>query len=167
VPGFEREVLQRRAVLHAGVVEEYLDGADVALHAGNARRDGVRVRHVEGGDRGCNAVLVRQGLLGAGEARGIAAVEDDRGPGRSKGLGDRETDAFAGPGDECDATGEIEQLQAFPHCLRWRPVSRGLRDHVSDNGGGVKRSQDTRPREASPMAKAEVLHSTLTDENIW
>ena len=133
VPGLKREILQRGAVLHASVIEQNLDRADVALNGGHPGGDRFGVRHVEGRDMSGDGVVVGEGFLSASEAVGIAPVEHDGRAGRGEGLGDRVADAFAGAGDKRDAAGQIEQLQAFPHCLAAWPVSRGLRGHVSDN----------------------------------
>ena len=69
-------------------------GPDVALDGGHPGGDRFGVRHVEGRDVSCDAVVVGEGFLSASEAVRIAPVEHDGRAGRGKSLGDRVADAL-------------------------------------------------------------------------
>ena len=99
-----REVLERRAELHPGVVDQDVDRAELGLDAGDAGGDGGGVGDVEGRGRGAG-----DGGGGRSQAVGVAAVEHDRRAVDGEALGEREADALARAGDEGAAAGEVEE----------------------------------------------------------
>ena len=82
-PFGRRELLEILAVIHRGVVDEDVDRSQAALDVGDARRNGVRIGHVERRDAASmpSAASASRGL---GELVEVAAVEHDlrrrRGP---------------------------------------------------------------------------------------
>jgi hypothetical protein len=116
VPVGLREFVERRTALHAGVVDEDVDRADLALDA--LDRGGGRVGrgHVERErmHRRAFAAQPGRGLLQLGV---VAAVEDDRRTGTGQPAREREADAGARAGDEGDAPAQVEEFQDGVH--RW------------------------------------------------
>ncbi len=103
------KILQRRTKLHAGIVDQYVDGADVLFHGVYGGGDGIAIRHVEERDRYFSAPCPQlfRGLL---DPHGRAAIEDDAGAVGGQSLRDRVADALAGTGDQRTFSGEVEQF---------------------------------------------------------
>src|SRR6185437_13777891 len=94
----ERDVLDRREVGVAGIVDHDVDPAerlDACLHRG---RGGCGVGDVEGDREDPVPVAVGQ----VGQADGVAGGRDQRVPGREHGLGDLAAKAPAAPGEKED-----------------------------------------------------------------
>ncbi len=105
--GIGRKVLQRAAVLHAGIVDEDVDGAGLRLEAIHGLAGSGMVGGVEG-----ERVGSAEFGSGGGEFRRIATVEDDLGAGGLQALGQRKADALRGAGDEGAFAGEVEEGNA-------------------------------------------------------
>jgi D-3-phosphoglycerate dehydrogenase len=112
-PLIEREILQWSAVLMAGIVYQYVDGAQVGFDAiyGN-RHDGL-IRHVEARRQDLAAVR-RESLSGYRQTIGIPAVQDDPCAGGRQSLCQREPDTAAGAGHQCQLPFQIKELQFQP-----------------------------------------------------
>ena len=110
-PGIERKLGKWRAMLHACVVDEDVDGADPGLDVGDACFDRGRVGDVESGRVYVEALLL-QGPLRLTEARRVARIQDQGRARRTQRCCQREADALAGAGDQRDAPGQIEELHA-------------------------------------------------------
>ena len=102
--GVGREILQRGAVLHAGVVHQDVDGPALCLERVHGGADGVVVGRVEGQ------------RLGPGDARGgggklgrVAPVQHHLRARRGQTLRQRKADALRRPGDQRAPPGQIEK----------------------------------------------------------
>ena len=100
VPLLDRELLDRRDVLDAGIVDEDVDGAEIPLGLGHHLRDLARAQHV--GRIESDAGAVRRTGLDGGRivGRRAEAVEHDIGACRGERLGDAEADAGGRAGDD-------------------------------------------------------------------
>src|SRR5690606_3584034 len=99
------KILQRRAVLHAGIVDEDVDGADLCLES----IDRPARRLVVGGVEG-ERVLRAEVLRGGRQPGLVAAVEDDPGPGGGKPPGERMADPLRRAGDKGPLARQVEKL---------------------------------------------------------
>ncbi len=103
---------QRLAMLHAGVVDEDVQGTDPLLDPLYRRLYGDLVGDVERHGVHCAAGVPRK--LGAGllQRLGITSVEHDLGPGFGQSCGQGQADALAGAGDQGPTAGQGEQRAA-------------------------------------------------------
>ncbi len=94
-------------MLHAGIVDEDVDRADVRLEGVDGLAHSLVVGGVEGERVPCPEVS-----CGGRELGGVAAVQDDLGAGRGKTLGQRVADALRGAGDEGALARQVEEFGA-------------------------------------------------------
>ena len=120
LPFLDGKVLERRAELHAGIVDQDIDRTGNSLDRLDALLGGLRLRHVEAGHRH----LVsggRQSRRGRIKLAGVAAVEDDFGAVFGKALRECEPDALRGAGDERPFARQIKKFKChmtIPSLLR-------------------------------------------------
>ena len=105
---------KRRAALHAGVVDQDVDRADVGLDARHGRRHGVGVGGVEGAGvhRGTFCAQLRRGGF---ELGGVAPVQHHGRAGAGQPTCQRQPDAGAGAGDQRGLAAQVELLQCLVH----------------------------------------------------
>src|SRR5476651_1130026 len=101
------EVLQWRAALHAGVVDQDVDRADLFFEVCYRVADAIGVGHIETARVDC-CTCAAQRMGGTGEACLVAAVQDDGRAGQGETPGKRITDAGARTGDQRSAPAEVE-----------------------------------------------------------
>ncbi len=105
--GIGIEVNERHAPLDPGIGDENVDRSDLRLDPFNRGLDCVAIGHIEGkrmrpcavGDEPCACAFEFLRLVG---------VDHHFGTGRCQPLGEGEADAPARPGDQRDATREVE-----------------------------------------------------------
>jgi hypothetical protein len=107
VPLLDREVLDRRDELDAGVVDQDVHRAERLLGVGDHAGDLGWLGHVGGGVPGLDLeVGLDPGALGLDVLGFAEAVDGDVRPLRGQGPGDGETDPAGGPGDDGGLRGE-------------------------------------------------------------
>jgi hypothetical protein len=110
VPFLDREILERRAELHAGIVDQDIDRAGISLNRLDTLLNGLRARHIEFGHRylvpGGRQFRRRRSKLAA-----VAAVEDNFGAVFGKTSREREPDALRRTRDERPLAGQFEQFK--------------------------------------------------------
>jgi hypothetical protein len=110
LPFLDRKVLERRAELHAGIVDQDIDRAGISFNRLDAVLNRLRARHVEFGHR----YLVpggRQFRRSRSKLAAVAAVQDDFGAVFGKTLREREPDALRRARDERPLAGQFEQFK--------------------------------------------------------
>ena len=127
------KVLERPPMLHAGVVDEDVDGADLRLEgvdrrAGRRMTGGVEGKLPRAGDRGSRL----------GELRRIAAVQDDLGSRVCKAPSECEADALRGAGHQRAAPFEIEEILSH-RFLAISSRQRSFSVYVIDNKSKSRR----------------------------
>ena len=123
VPLLDREFLDRRDKLDAGVVDQHIDAAESFLGAGDHRVDLVRPGHVGRGIGDVDRKFLRQSqpqrlYLG----RVAEAVQHHVHALRAEGAGDAQADAAGGAGDDCGAS----RVHDGPRCRCARTGAHGL-----------------------------------------
>ena len=108
------EVLQRAAVLHAGVVDQNVDGAGPGFMVIHGRTHRRMIGCIEGqrGDRGPGLL---QPLSRGGEPRLVASVQDDARSGAGETFGQCVADSLRRAGDQCRLARQIEQFRSGHH----------------------------------------------------
>jgi hypothetical protein len=118
--GVGREVLERRAVLHARVVHKDVDGFARCLEPVHCGPHAVMIRRIEGQHLGPG-----NPFGGSGQPRSVAPVQDHLRPRRREALSQREPDALRRPGDQRPPPRQIEKpvFHAAPpsDCTRQPP----------------------------------------------
>lgn len=104
-----RDLQQRLAVLHAGVVDEDVQRAQVVLDLPDRASYGRLVGDVEGRRVDLGPGLLGQFLPRALQRPRVAAVQDEFGARLGQSGGEGGSDAFAGAGHQGAAAGEVEQ----------------------------------------------------------
>jgi len=100
VPLVDRELLHRRDVLDAGVVDEDVDRAEAAERRLQHRLDGVGLRHVGAVVGDVHLAAIRQAHAQALDLRLVAeSVEDDVRAALGERLGDAQADPACRAGD--------------------------------------------------------------------
>ena len=110
LPFLDGKVLERRAELHTGIVDQDIDRAGILLDRLDTVPGGLSLRHVEAGHR----YLVpggRQFRRGRIELAGVSPVEDDLGAVFGKALSEREANALRRAGDERPLARQFEQFK--------------------------------------------------------
>jgi hypothetical protein len=105
------EILQRRPVLHAGIVDQDVDGPGRRLEIVDGGLHRRMVGGVEGQGMHCRAPGP-QALGRLGEAGRVAPVEHDFRARAGKALGQRQADAAARSGDEGAPPRQVKELEA-------------------------------------------------------
>ena len=119
VPLLDRELLDRRHVLDAGVVDQDVDRAEVALGLGDHVGDLVVAQHVGGieGDARAQRLDLRDRLLVV--LLGAEAVDDDIGAVLGERHGDAVADARGRAGDDGGLAFESSLQSSFCDLLRY------------------------------------------------
>ena len=131
LPVGEREFVEGRAALQAGVVDEHVDGADLFLDRRHRGAHGGHIADVEGTCMDLQA-LARQQQLCGGQPRRVAPVQHQRGAGLAEPARQREADARRRAGDQCHAAVQTKGVggdHAGVHsscCLTVASTSAGL-----------------------------------------
>ena len=91
VPGLLGELVQRHAALHAGIVDEDVDRADLSFDPSDGGPHVLSSGHIEAGLVHREAIC-REGGCGLPESARVAAIEDDLSAGLSKSFCERIAD---------------------------------------------------------------------------
>jgi hypothetical protein len=110
LPFIDWEGFERRAELHAGIVDEDVDRADLRLDIGNGGAARLGIGDIEGGADGV-AIAATDILGGRFRLLRVAAVDDDGSAMLGKPDRQRAADALAGAGDKGAAAGEVEEIR--------------------------------------------------------
>lgn len=124
--GIRRKILKRCAVLHAGIVDENIDGADIRLET----VDGLAHRFMIGGVEGERPCAL-DACGSRFQLRLVAAVQNHFSPCFRQPLRQREADALGRTRDQGAAAGKIEQIKA--HCFLQSLDIAFMQVYVIDN----------------------------------
>jgi hypothetical protein len=102
------EILQRRAKLHSGIVDQYVNWAEMCFDVGDACCGSRRVGNVEYGAARFVA-LGGESIGGIADLRGVAAVQNDFGAVPRQPLRQRQAYALAGSRDQRSRACQIEK----------------------------------------------------------
>lgn len=104
-----REILERRAVLHAGIVDEDVDGPDVGLEAVDGRTGRGVISGIEG-----ERSRAGNGARGSRKLGLVATVENDLRTGLGQAARKRKADTLRRSCHQRSASCQIEQVDCHP-----------------------------------------------------
>lgn len=124
--GIRRKILQRRSVLHTGIVDEDIDGADLRFETVDRLAHRAVIGSIEGKRSGTLDARCRRLQLHL-----IAPVQHHFRPCFRQPVRQRQPDALGRTRDQGAAAGKIEQIKA--HCFLQSLDIAFLKVYVTDN----------------------------------
>ena len=123
LPLLDGKVLERRAELHAGIVDQDIDRAGISLNRLDAFLGGLGERHVEADHRHLvpGSCQFRRSRI---KLAGVAAVQDDFGAVFGKTLRECESDSLRRAGDERPRTRQVEKFKCHMTIPCWLRARR-------------------------------------------